>query len=265
MGDIFEEIFSGFGGFSGGSAKRSRRNRGGDIALGIDVSFAESVFGSKRSVVIEKTSLCEICNGSMSEPHTSKKKCGVCQGTGTVRENRKSFFGVFTSLSECTACHGLGEIPEKPCRHCNGKGIVRKQETIDIEIPAGIRDGEAIKLTGMGEAVVNGTSGDLYIRIHALEHPVFRREGNDIVMSLDLPLSMMLRGGEKVIETLDGKLQVKIPDLSQSGDLLRVRGRGVARSRGNRGDLIIKLTPKLPKKISSHAKKLLDDLEKEGF
>ena len=140
-----------------------------------------------------------------------------------------------------------------------------KQETIDIEIPAGIRDGEAIKLTGMGEAVANGVPGDLYIRIHALEHHTFHREGNDIVMILELPLSIMLRGGEKIIETLDGKLEIKIPELSRSGDMLRVRGRGVAKSRGNRGDLIIKLIPKLPKKLSSQARKLFDDLEKEGF
>lgn len=265
MGDIFEEIFSGFSGFSGGGTKRSRRSRGGDIAIGIDISFAESVFGSKRSVVIEKTSLCDKCKGTMAESNTSKKRCSICQGTGTVRENRKSIFGVFASLSECSSCQGLGEIPEKPCYHCNGKGVVRKQETIDIEIPSGIRDGEAIKLTSMGEAVANGMPGDLYIRIHSLEHPTFHREGNDIVMALELPLSMMLCGGEKIIDTLDGKLQVKIPELSQSGDLLRVRGRGVTRNRGNRGDLIIKLVPKFPRKLSSQARKLLGELEKEGF
>ena len=269
LGDIFEEMFSGFsaqgGAYSGFGGRSRGRSRGGDIALGIDISFAESVFGSKRSIIIEKTSICDRCHGSVSEPNTTKKRCTTCQGSGTVRENRKSIFGAFASLSECSICQGRGEIPEKPCRNCNATGTIRKQETIDIEIPAGIRDGEAIKLTGMGEAVVNGVPGDLYVRIHVLQHHIFHREGNDIIMDLELSLSLMLRGGEQIIETLDGKLQVKIPELSHSGDLLRVRGRGVSKNRGNRGDLIIKLIPKFPKKLSSQARKLFDELEKEGF
>ena len=263
LGDIFEEIFSGFSGQRG--SPRSRSNRGGDIALGIDVSFAESVFGSKRSVVIEKTSICDRCHGAGAEPNTSKKKCTTCQGTGTVRETRKSMFGVFTSLAECSACRGTGEIPISPCHQCKGASIARKQETIDIEIPAGIRDGEAIKLTGMGEAIAKGAPGDLYVRIRVLPHPVFVREGSDLLMNLELALSTMLKGGEKMIETLDGKLEIKIPELSRAGDLLRIRGKGVGKNRGSRGDLIIRLVPRLPKKISANAKKLLDELEKEGF
>ncbi len=269
FGDIFEELFSNFGGF--GSAPR-QQHRGGDIAIGIDVSFVESVFGNHRSVVIEKTSRCPKCNGTKAEAGTQIKTCDTCKGSGTIRENRKSIFGTFTSLAECSVCHGSGKIPEKSCKECRGNGTVRKQETIEIEIPPGIRDGEAIKLTGFGEAMAQGSAGDLYVRIHVLSHPVFHREGNDLVMDLDLAPSTLFKGGTHIIETLEGKLEVKIPELSRPGDFLRIRGKGVARTRGSllrregsRGDLLIRLVLKLPKKLSSHARKLLDDLEQEGL
>ena len=274
FGDIFEEFFSGFGGMGGASRHRAR-DRGSDIAVAIDISFAESVFGRARTLVIEKTVRCAHCGGNGAEPGSSLKTCGTCQGSGTIREMRRSIIGSFTALSECTLCRGGGKIPEKKCSHCRGDGIVRKNETIDIEIPAGIRNEEAIKLTGQGEAApLRGVAGDLYIKIHVLPHPVFRREGNDLVMDLAVPFSALLLGGEQMIETLDGKIQVKIPELSQSGDILRIRVKGVARptstlrqsiSGTQRGDLLIRLRQKLPKKFSPKARKLLEDLSNEGL
>src|SRR3989344_461310 len=208
LGDIFEDILGGFGGFERGG--RRKQSRGSDISLGIDVSFKESVFGGRRSVVIEKSKKCEICKGSGAEPESSLKKCQTCGGTGTVRETRRSLFGSFTALSECSHCRGRGEVPEKICRHCRGSGIFKKSETIDINIPAGIRDGEAIKFTGAGEEIANGQAGDLYVRIRVLPHHALRREGFDILMDLYLPLTKMLLGGEEIVETLDGKLSVRI-------------------------------------------------------
>ncbi|QQG42315.1 MAG: DnaJ domain-containing protein [Candidatus Giovannonibacteria bacterium] len=282
FGDIFEDIFSaqgaggsqafgwedflgGLGGFSARGGQGRRAKRGSDISLGIDVSFKESVFGGRRSVVIEKSKKCEICKGSGAEPESSLKKCQTCGGTGTVRETRRSLFGSFTALSECTICRGRGEVPEKICRHCRGSGILKKSETIGIDIPAGIRDGEAIKFTGMGEEVAKGQAGDLYVRIRVLPHHAFRREGFDILTDLHLPVSRMLLGGEEIIETLDGKASVRIPELSKAGDFLRLRGKGVVKERGGRGDLLVRLFPKLPKKLSHQAKKLLSDLEREGL
>ncbi len=271
--DIFEDIFSSRGGsawggedFFGGLGRSGsrRQKRGSDISLGIDISFKESVFGAKRSIVIEKSKKCDICRGSGAEPGSQLKKCETCGGAGTVRETRRSLFGSFTSLSECTLCRGRGEAPEKICRHCRGTGILKKQETIDLDIPAGIRDGEAIKLTGLGEEIAKGPAGDLYVRIRVLPHHLFRREGFDILMDLYLPLTKMLLGGEENIETLDGKMSIKIPELSKSGDFLRLRGNGVVKERSSRGDLLIRVLPKLPKKLSQEAKKLLSNLEKEG-
>ena len=276
LGDIFEDIFSArggsafggedfFGGLGGFGSSRSRRQkRGSDMALGIDISFKESVFGAKRSVIIEKSKKCDICKGSGAEPDSQLKKCGTCGGVGTVRETRRSLFGSFTALSECSLCKGRGEVPEKVCRHCRGTGILRKQETIDIDVPSGIRDGEAIKLTGLGEEIAKGPAGDLYVRIRVLPHHIFKREGFDILMDLYLPLTKMLLGGEETIETLDGKVSVKIPELSKSGDFLRLHGKGVVKERSNRGDLLIRMLPKLPKKLSQEAKRLLSNLEKEG-
>ena len=263
FGDLFEDILGGLGGFGRGGG-RARRRRGSDMALNLEIPFQEAVFGGKRSVLIEKNSACDNCGGSGAEKGTDMKKCGTCSGTGTVRETRRSLFGSFTSLAECTVCRGRGETPEKICHICKGRGIFRKQETIDIEIPAGIRDGEAIKFTGRGEAMAGGTAGDLYIKIKVLPHHLFRREGSDLLMDLQIPLSKMLLGGEENIETLEGKISVKIPELSKTGDFLRLRGKGVPSGR-TRGDLLIRLFPKLPKKLSHQAKKLLSDLEKEGI
>mgnify|MGYP001562023196 CR=1 FL=1 len=257
LGDVFETFFGGF------SRQGSRSKRGSDISIAIDVSFADSVFGTKRSVLLQRSAACEACRGSGSEAGLKKKKCGTCQGTGTIRESRKSIFGMFTSLAECSLCKGTGEIPEHPCKSCKGMGIKRKQENLDIEIPPGIQNGEVIKLVGMGEDIFGGTSGDLYVKIGVALHPVFRREGSDILMDLQLPISTMLMGGEEKIETLDGAILVKIPELSNSGDFLRVRGKGIVKSRSSRGDLLIRLYPKLPKKLSPRAKKLLSDLKEE--
>lgn len=273
FGDIFEEFFSGFGGFGRASRHRTR-NRGSDIAVAIDIPFVDSVFGGKRTLIIEKTARCIHCDGDGAEPGSAFKQCGTCQGSGTIRETRKSIIGSFTMLAECTICNGAGKIPEKKCNVCKGEGTIRKNETIEIEIPPGIRDGEAIKLTGQGEEVLRGGAGDLYVKIHVLRHSVFHREGNDLTMDLVVPLTMLLRGGEQVIETLDGKIQLKIPELSQTGDILRVRGKGVVRhtsalrqsiSGQARGDLLIRLKQKLPKKLSSTARKLLEDLGNEGL
>src|SRR3989338_8096845 len=270
LGDIFEDIFSAtgesafggedfFGGLGGFSRSRQRgARRGSDISLSLDVSFRESVFGGARSVLLDKTSLCDVCGGSGAEPGSHVKKCDLCQGTGTVRESRRSILGSFTSLAECSKCQGKGEAPEHFCKHCRGQGVLKKQENINIQIPAGIRDGEAIKLTGMGEAPpaggFGGVAGDLYVKINVAPHSVFRREGFDILADLHLPVSRMLLGGEEIIETLDGKVSVKIPELSKAGDILRLRQKGVVKERGGRGDFLIRLFPKLPTKLSNEAR-----------
>lgn len=258
LGDIFE------GFFGGGPGKRQIR-RGRDISIDLEISFEESVFGTERKVLLSKISICEKCGGNGAQPGSEIKKCSFCQGSGKIRETKKSFFGSFTSLRECEKCSGKGSTPSKKCSACFGSGIVPKKEEITVSIPSGIENGEMIKLAGMGEAVANGVSGDLYAKIHVLPHPVFKKKGKDIFMDLDIKISDSLLGAEKEIKTIDGIIKLKIPAGIDSGEILRVGGKGMPQGREKRGDLMIRVVVRTPKKISRSAKKLVEELKKQGL
>jgi molecular chaperone DnaJ len=262
INDIFENFF---GGQSPFGERRRRVKRGRDISIALEVSFEEAIFGVERRVLLSKTSLCEKCKGSGAEPGTSLEKCPFCQGAGRVRETKRSFFGTFTSLSECSKCLGKGSIPSKKCSVCKGQGVVMRSEEVTVRVPQGIQDGEMIKLEGMGEAISNGIPGDLYVKIHVAKHPLFRREGDNLAMTLNIKISEALLGGEREIRTLDGAIKLKIPSGLDSGEILRVRGKGVPHRQGGRGDLMIKVLVKTPRKVSSRAKKLIEQLKEEGL
>lgn len=259
----FSDVFGDFFGFQAGGRKRPQRGR--DIYIDIEISFKEMVFGAERRVVLNKLNICEICNGGGAEPGSDFAACGTCQGSGTVRESRRSFFGSVTSLKECVKCRGLGKIPQKICKECRGAGVLRKNEEISIKVPAGIQNGEMIKFSGKGEAVSRGISGDLYVKVRSASHPLFVREGNNILMTLDIPISEVILGGERQINLLDEALKIKIPKGTDSEDILRIRGKGIVYDRGGRGDLLIKIKVRTPKKLSSRAKQLIEELQKEGI
>jgi molecular chaperone DnaJ len=164
----------------------------------------------------------------------------------------------------CNTCYGSGKIPKEKCGVCRGAGIVRKEEEITIVIPPGINNGEMIRLSGAGEAVTGGVPGDLYVKIHVQKHPVFKKEGSNLTMDLNIKLSDALLGGVYTVDTLDGTLSVKIPEGVTFGEILRVRGKGVPLERGRRGDLLIKLHIQLPSRLSRKAKKIIEELKKEG-
>lgn len=257
LGDIFGEFF---GGERGARAKRGR-----DISIDIEVSFEEAVFGVERKVLLSKISTCGTCKGSGAKKDTKFKKCSTCNGNKKIHETKSSFLGNFTTVRTCTTCHGSGEVPEHLCNLCRGMGIIKGQEEISISIPSGINNGEMIRLSGGGEAVAGGVSGDLYIKIHVKSHAVFIREGNNLVMDLDIKLSDALLGREYNITTLGGKnLNVKVPKGVTIGEILRVRGRGVPFDDRRRGDLMIKLNIKMPNKLSRKAEKLVQELKEEG-
>jgi molecular chaperone DnaJ len=259
--DIFEEVF----GFGGGPGARRGAMRGRDISVDIELPFQEAVFGIERRLLIQKIGMCPICNGDGKEPGTEVLSCTSCNGSGTVRETRRSLFGSFTQLRQCSTCHGRGEVPKTPCKECRGAGVMRRSEEIIIDVPAGINDGEMIKLPGKGEATPGGVSGDLYAKIHVLPHPSIKRDGFDLLTVLPTSLSDAILGITQEIETLDGKISVQIPAGSDSGDVLKVRGRGVPRGRNGRGDFLIKVLVKTPKKLSRKAKQLIEELKKEGL
>jgi len=260
LNDIFSDFFAGG---MGGSRAQARRGR--DISTEMEVSFYDAVFGTTRKILITKTSKCTTCGGSGAKSGTKMQTCKHCNGQGRVREMKRSFLGTIQSTKICDFCLGSGEVPEEKCEKCKGTGVLRREEEISIVIPAGIRDGEMIRLSGMGEAISKGTSGDLYVKINVTPHPIFKREGHDLVMSLNLKLSDALLGAEYPIQTLDGEIKVKIPEGVKVNEILRVKGKGVPISKTRRGDLLIKLNIKLPSKLSRKAQDLVEQLRKEGI
>lgn len=255
--DIFENFFGG-----ARSAGRGKK-RGRDISIDLEIFFEEGVFGAERRVLLKKSAVCEMCKGTGAEPGSGTQKCEHCAGAGRVNEMKKSFFGTFNTIKECEKCFGKGEIPNKKCSNCKGLGVLLKNEEILVKIPSGIQNGEMIKLVGAGEAVMNGIPGDLYVKIYVASHRVFRREASNLVMDLDIKISEALLGSERDIKTLDGTLKVKIPAGIDSGEILRVRGKGIPYHQGGRGDLMIKVLIRTPKKISKKAKKIIEELREE--
>jgi molecular chaperone DnaJ len=190
--------------------------------------------------------------------------CTTCNGNGKIRETRRSIMGTFTTVRECTVCGGRGTIPKEPCATCRGRGVVRGAEEIEIAVPAGIENGEMIRMTGRGEAVQNGVPGDLYIKVHIERHPTIARDGANLVSTLGVKLSDALLGATYAVETLDGPVSIKIPEGITHGELLRIKGKGV--QNGNRrGDFLVKIAVDMPRKLSRKAKKLVEDLRDEGL
>lgn len=191
--------------------------------------------------------------------------CNKCNGKGQIHETKNTFFGQFTTNRTCDTCHGEGYVPKTKCSVCRGAGIVHKQEEISIQVPASIEHGEMIRFTGKGEAVQGGVTGDLYVKIHVKKHAMFRKEGHNLLADITIKLSDALLGGEYRLETLDGALNVAIPEGTQSGEILRIKGRGVPQGRGGRGDIYLTIKINIPKKISRDARKLIEELKQEGI
>lgn len=259
LGDMFGDVF-------GGRSTSSRQAvRGRDISIDVELSFSEGVFGAERRVLLSKTGLCNTCRGTGGKPGAPMKDCATCNGKGQVRETRRSFFGSMQTVRPCATCNGKGKVPSEKCDTCRGHGVVKKQEEIAIKIPAGIDDGEVIRMAGAGEAVAGGTAGDLYVKVHVGKHPLFRKEGAHLVTEFPIKLTTALLGGEYTLKTLEGDITVKIPEGITHGEILRVRGKGVPVGSGKRGDLLIKIKIDLPNKLSKGAKQLIEKLKQEGI
>lgn len=261
MGDI-GDIFSDF--FGGGMGRGQRERRGRDISTELSITFKESIFGVERAILLTKASTCSICGGNGAKPHTKMDTCKKCNGKGQIRETRQSILGTISTSKICDDCMGRGTIPHEKCIECKGSGILRKQEEINVKIPSGIDNGEMIRLVGMGEAIQGGATGDLYIKINVAPHPVFRREGNNLTMVLEVKLTDAILGATYNIETLDGSIGVKIPEGISTGEILRVRDQGVLTSR-KRGDLLITIKVKIPTKLSRKSRELIEKLKEEGM
>lgn len=260
LGDIFGDMFG--GGFGGARTKRGR-----DISLEIDVTFKEAVFGTERNVLINKISTCSTCEGSGAKKGSEMITCTACNGQGKVHDVRKTFMGTFQTVRTCDACHGKGKVPKERCHDCRGAGVVNAREEVHIEVPAGMGNGEMIRMAGMGEAISGGQSGDLYVKIHVQADKVWKREGNDLVIKHPIKLTDALLGVKQSIEGLDGSIDLDIPAGVSAGETLRVKGRGVphVHEKHRRGDVLVKLDIAMPKKLSKKAMKLVEDLKEEGI
>ena len=259
--DIFGDIFSSFFGgspFGQGGGGRSSRARGADVGCDITVTFEEAAFGVKKKVSLNKRSECETCSGDGCKPGTSKKSCAACAGRGQVRVQQ----GFFSVTSTCPTCNGAGEAIESPCTSCRGAGSVPKQSELEVKVPAGIDSGQRLKLRGEGEPGRDGgPTGDLYVRVSIEQHPVFFRDGSDVICEVPVSYPALVLGAEIDVPTIDGLIKMKVPSGTASGKIFRLRNKGVQILGSNRrGDQHVKLKLEVPKKVSNDEKELLEKL-----
>ncbi|MCQ2490639.1 MAG: molecular chaperone DnaJ [Ruminococcus sp.] len=261
MGDILESIFGGFGGFGGG-ASRSNANaprRGSDIQEPVTINFMDACNGKKQEIRLNRMAACDSCHGSGADSGTTFEICPDCQGRGSVKSTQRTPFGAISSTKPCPHCGGKGKIVTNPCSKCRGMGRVRIQKTVTVDIPAGIDDGQTIRLSGQGDCGINGgPSGDLLLNISVKNHPLFTREGFDI--HCDIPVTYMeaVLGADITVPTIDGDVRYSISEGTQNGTVFRLKGKGVKKvNRPERGNQYVKIYVEVPKNLSKKQKELL--------
>ena len=255
LGDIF-----GFGDMLGGGRRRGGPQRGGDLRYDLEITFAESAKGAETSIQIPRQEQCETCSGSGAAPGSSPTVCNQCRGQGQVRFQQ----GFFTVARTCPQCRGTGRTIAKPCQSCRGAGQVAKQRKITVKIPAGIATGQQLRLQGEGEGgSAGGPPGNLYVVVHVQEHEFFRRDGINLYCEIPVNFTTVALGGEIQVPTLDGSESVKVPEGTQTGTTLRLRGKGMPDVNGRgRGDLFATVQVRTPRKLSKEQRRLLDELAK---
>lgn len=260
FGDAFGEMF-GFGGGRSGT----REARGRDMQVEVALDFKEAAFGVQKDITLKKQMACDTCKGSGGEPGASIDTCKTCNGQGRTTQTQRTFLGAVQTLVTCATCHGRGKFPSKKCGSCGGGGIKPQSVTVQVKIPAGIDDGQSIRLTGHGEAAPhNGTSGDLYVSVHVKPSKVFHREGYDVFTDKDISFADAVLGAKMEVETLDGNVNVLVPEGTESGQLIRLKEKGVPHVNGRgRGDQYVKVKIRVPRKVSKTVKKSLEDLRNE--
>ncbi|MBI2872872.1 MAG: molecular chaperone DnaJ [Chloroflexi bacterium] len=258
FGDIFDAFF---GGFSGTRA-RSGPVRGADLHATLTLAFEEAVFGTEKEISLERTERCQRCSGSGSAQGVTPERCANCRGAGQVRRAQQSIFGQFVQVVTCPACGGRGQRITNPCQGCLGAGLQRSQRRLVVTMPSGVDEGSQLRLTGEGDAGRNGgPPGDLYVTLHVREHEFFRRDGADILLDLPINFAQAALGATVEVPTVDGTETVRVPAGTQSGLVLRLKGKGVRRLRGGgRGDQVITVRVMTPQHLDQHQRRLLEEL-----
>jgi molecular chaperone DnaJ len=257
FGDIFGDIFG-----KRFYKERTGPQRGSDLKYDMTISFQDAALGCERQLRFEKKETCETCKGTGAKSGASTV-CLQCNGTGHVSRQQKPLGGFFTISNPCPVCSGTGRKISNPCSDCNGEGRVSRTRSISVKVPAGIRDGSTLKLSGQGEVGIRGGSaGDLYIHVNIASHPYFEREGLDIRYDARVPFTKAALGGEIEVPTLSGKVMLKIPRCTQSNQILRMAGQGIKTKDGRKGNQLIRIIIDIPKKLSSQQEELLKELAK---
>lgn len=267
LSDILNSVFGqgfnfgGFSGFSGGSSGGQVRQRGSNLRVKVKLNLQEIAKGAKKKIKLTKYVPCTHCNGSGAEGNETQT-CPTCHGRGQVVQTVNSFFGQMQTASVCPTCGGKGTIIKKKCTHCYGEGIVKGEEVIDIDIPAGVGEGMQLTIRGKGNAGPrNGINGDLIVVIEEEDHKDFERDENNLIYSLFISISDAILGTQVEIPTIDGKVRMKIAPGTQSGQVLRLKGKGLPEVNGYRtGDMLVNVNVWIPKKVSKEEEKLLQQL-----
>jgi molecular chaperone DnaJ len=259
LGDLFSSFFG--GGF-GGQTRRETRAR--DIETEVVLDFEEAVFGTEKKIRLSLEQICSRCEGTRAEPGSKVKQCETCSGSGRVTRSQRTILGTIQSTQVCPTCQGEGEVPEKTCSQCRGRGVERVSKDIAVKIPAGIDDGATIRLRGMGEQTRKGSTGDLYVNIKVRPHKQFTREGDLILSEQSISMADAVLGTTIEVETVDGKVKMKVPAGTQSGTDFKLSGHGVHHIRGGgRGAHIVRINVEIPRKLTTKQKQLLEEFAKE--
>ena len=262
--DIFDSFFGGgFGGFGGGS-RRNGPQKGRDLQKSITITFMEAAFGAKKEISILKNEKCEECGGSGAAKGTSPETCPVCHGSGQVSQVQRTAFGAFQTSAPCSHCGGTGQVIKESCKKCGGSGQLRKTKTIEINIPKGIDDGQTLTLRGEGEpGKRGGPNGDLYIEIRVQRDKIFQRDGYDVYVELPITFAEAALGAKVVVPTLEGKIELTVPEGTQPDAKFVLKGKGVPYLRGSgRGNQYVIVKLEVPKKLSQKQKDLLNEFDK---
>ena len=265
MGDILESIFGGFGGFGGGASRSSANapRRGSDLQESVTINFMEACNGKKQEIKLFRMAVCDSCHGTGADAGTSSEICPDCQGRGNIKATQRTPFGAISSTKPCPHCGGKGKIVKNPCSKCRGVGRTRVQKTVTVDIPAGIDDGQTIRLSGQGDCGINGgPAGDLLLNISVRNHPLFTREGYDI--HCDIPVTYLdaVLGADITVPTIDGDVRYNIAEGTQNGTVFRLKGKGVKKvNRPERGNQYVKIYVEVPKNLTKKQKDLLRAFE----
>ena len=263
----FGDIFGGFDPFEsffggGGSRQRRQVRRGSDLRVKLKLDYEDIYTGTTRKLKIKRLETCDECHGTGAHPGTTAATCRQCGGSGQVRQLSQSFFGQSVVVRECPICNGSGEMIEHPCRQCSGNGVLRKAVEIKVKVPPGVASGNYMTLKGQGNKGPQGyVPGDLIVYFEEREHPIFTRHNDDIFTEAHLTIPQAVLGTTLEVPTLDGKAKLKIPAGIQSGQVLRMRGKGFPKLRGSsRGDELVKIQIDTPRSLSRQQKKLFEEL-----